>query len=63
MFDKDGYFCSVAVLNSVTSRNAFKCLLLDTVGYFVSKNTATFHQPPNVNLNQRSFLTLSKIDR
>lgn len=51
MFDKDGYSCSVAVLNSVISGNALKCLLLDTVGYFMSKHAATFHQQPSVNLN------------
>lgn len=51
MFEKDGYFCSVAALNSVISRNAFKCLLLDSVGYFMSTHIATFHHQPSVNLN------------
>lgn len=65
VFDRDGYFCSVAVLNSVISRNALKCLLLDAdvCGLFYVKACGYFSSSAKCKAELRSFLTLSKINR
>lgn len=62
VLDRDGYFCSVAVLNSVTSRNALKRLLLDAdvCGLFYVKAHSYFSSSAKCKVELKEFFDLVK---
>jgi len=64
VFDKDGYFCSAAVLNSV-SRNSSKCLLLDAdvCGLFYVKTHSYFSSSAKYKVELKELFDLVKINR